>query len=683
MPMLIAPLVEFALTAALGEVAATGAIAGVSGLTLTGIVATGIVVGGAIGAEMLLKPHRAPTYSPWQPQMPVATTVSAQSIGPRFHTFGILRVGGVYHFREVFAPNLLYGIVINCAPIDSIVSWYVDDELQVPAAIALGSVISADNLIFAPTTGMKLTQHYIQVYYGGVWSNVPTGVAPVGFYEFRNGKPGGNISEILKTYAVVTSGGLLGGGGGGGPSTIWDTSRLCCNLACIYSAWATQTSTNPLGAFPNRFPQHSTVIRGETVFDPRDPTQNFADVSTWKFSRVGVPDPGRNPALQWARYWTHEDGGRLGYADMDWTSIAQAANDCDRTVPAYGGTTEPFAQSAVQWHAGEAPADVEARILGACDGQPYEANGKQALWIAQAVVPTITLTAADISSITWDETTGAMDETNYVQASYSEPRANYAFIATSPVTNSSSIAAVGERAQTVELKAVTSHSQAYRLAYRVLRRQNPPLKVTLIGGPRALRALNEFAININAPEYGVSGIFRPMDLFDVATDFSRCTVQFGQIADDTYADVVPPDDPVSPDLGGLSGVALSVPTPVPTTVPLAISWSGGGSPVPTLVADAWTYQVPAGTAATGRETQGEPIDTTLRYYTQSRPVDPVTHVPTGPDWSFWSPLTQWTNQSPSLSVSTTYEVRAWFVSSLNGIPGAFSASVFYAVPAHP
>ena len=178
----------------------------------------------------------------------------------------------------------------------------------------------------------------------GQWVPVYTGQAPAGHLEFHNASDAGAVSSLLSASFPA----------------LWDSSRKCRGLAVLYAKWNGANLTGLLNTYPNRFPQHSTVIRGEPVYDPRDGTQSFADPTTWKFSRSGVPDPGRNPALIWAHYWTHSDGGRLGYIDIDWTSVAQAANDCDRSVPTLGGGNEPFARCDMQWHAGEAPGEVEA-----------------------------------------------------------------------------------------------------------------------------------------------------------------------------------------------------------------------------------------------------------------------------------------------------------------------------------
>ena len=698
MPMLILPIVTFGLTALIGEIAATGAILGIAGLTVSGIVTGVVSLGLMVGAGALLAKGRARGRGDFQPQVAQPGTVGAQSIGPRYHAVGQLRVGGSYIYREIDSGYLLYGVVVNCGKIDSMIAHLVDDELQVVAAIDYPPYYTAaDAKIFSPTQGKKYAQTLVVVWINGQPQQIPGPMVAVAAYEFVNATEEGFTSRILKRrVGGALSGAVLGSNWtpGSGEPYRWDETKKAKGLACMYSEWlGTQIGlgTNVasfLSVYPNAKPQQSFIIRGEPVFDPRDISQTFADRSTWKYSRVGVPEPGRNPALIWAYYWTHEDGGRLDYEDIDWDSVAEAANDCDRQAPAFGGGTEPFARCDMQWNTSEPRSDVETRILSTCDGLVYEHDGKQAIWIAKDLVPTVTLTAKDISRIEWNTVPGALDETNYIQASYTEPRANYANLATVPVIDEISVAEVGERPATIQLPAVTNHNQAYRLTHRVLRRRSPPMFLTITGGPRMLSAAGQFIIAIDAPEYGVLGKFFVAGLVEVASTLASATMRFVEVADDAFADVVSPDDPVSPELTTEStntGVTLA-----PLDIPRSVSWDG--TPTPYIVAEAWTYQVLNGASVSGSTPIGTPIDASLTFFVQLRPVNTGTHLPLGDgSWSadtdgavtFSNYLSQWEVQSPALLPSHSYELRAWFRSNVTGAISTVLAGKFVDVPATP
>jgi len=690
MPVLLAPLIATGLTALIGEVAATGAILGIAGLTVSGLVTGAVTLGLVVGAEMLLSRGKAKGRGDYQPQIAQPGTVGAQSIGPRMHAAGQLRVGGVYLYRQVDAGYLLYGVVINCGKIDSLIAHLVDDELQVTAAKDYPPYYTAaDGKIVAPTQGMKYFQTLLLQWVKGVPTQVPGPFLPAGVYEFVNATDSGFVSRILKHRVGGGAGDSLSGvwDPGGSDPFFWDDSRKAQGLAVMYSEWIGNlvgigaTMASFLTVYPNRYPQQSFIIRGEPIFDPRDPMQDFATPATWKWSR--------NAALIWAWYWTHADGGQLAYDEMDWDSIATAADDCDRPVPAYGGGTEPYARCDIQWNTSEAKGDVEARILAACDGVPFERNGLQALWIIKDVDPTVTLTSADISSLSWDMAAGALDEANYIQASYAEPRAHYANMATIPVTDDASIAQVGERPATIAMPCVTGFNQAYRMAHRVLRRRNPLQYVTVSGGPRLLRAAGEFMVNIDAPEFGVVGKYLVSDLVAVDSGLASAQMKFKRVADDAFDDVVSPDDPVSPDLTDTSGAGV-VAMLAPLDIPRTINWDG--TPKPYIVAQAWTYQVLNGSAIAGTPAIGLPIDTTLEFFVQSRPVDKITHLPLGDGtWSAsgdgavtWTDyVDQWNLQSPALLASHSYELRAWFRSAVTGQISAVLAGKFVDIPSGP
>lgn len=77
------------------------------------------------------------------------------------------------------------------------------------------------------------------------------------------------------------------------------------------------------GQAPNPF----VIARGVKIYDPRDPTQDRDDDSTWKWSN--------NAALVQADYLRQSYGGRIDPDDIDWDRVREAANYDDELV----GTT--------------------------------------------------------------------------------------------------------------------------------------------------------------------------------------------------------------------------------------------------------------------------------------------------------------------------------------------------------
>ena len=659
---IITPLVTIGLTAAFGDIVATGAILGTTA-TLSGIVSSALVLGGLFGAEKLLSRPRGQQPSFSLPPGPVPFETQGQAITGRFYTYGIDRVGGYYAFRESSGLTLGYGVVLNCRPIDGVEGYFIDDEL--PAMLSGAVNQSATNPatgipylitvdygpdVLWPSSGLKWTQFYSYYYNPYTKQQVPfvMGAGPVGFVEFRNATDAGFASTLLTDDFP----------------TLWTSAHLCRGLSMLYSRWqAVAIAGGREAHYPRLFPVHSTVIRGAKVFDPRDGTQTFLVDgvysiynATWKYSA--------NPALIIADFLTFPEAFGLTYDDINWPMFIQAANDCDRFVSGFDDAPEPFARCHLTWAATEERRDVLNRMLAACDGQLYEDNdGKICLWIGQWEEPddSCIFGKADISSLQIETTSGVYAESNYVQITYVEPRTNFSKNTSVTVTDDGSIAEVGERQTTMDLSAVHSFSQAYRLATRALRRQNTPQKITLTGGPRLLLADGQRVVGLDLPDYGISGTFRVMGM--TAQSLANISLTLAMVTEDMFEDVVPPFDPVN---GSLPGVVIS---------------EGFTPDAPTMASATGSISGTSATITASVVTPTAAGDAQCVAYFRSRPVDVSTHAPLGAGtWTIWSnAIGQFSATSPTITgvsgVTQCFEVQAWLVST-QGVAGPQSASTF-------
>jgi len=673
MPELIAIPIGMLLTAGLGEVAATGAILG-TGLTLTGIVSSVVAVGAAYGAESLLASHSRHAQPTIQmPPGPVSFEAEAVATQPRFYSYGRVRIGGVFCFRESDGVTLGYGLVINCRPIDAWEVFYIDDEIVTlvsgpcTAQTLAGPTYGVTTVDFGPTvywpdSGLKWTSFVSYVWSSNQAIPYVTGYGPCGFVEPVVATDAGKASIILQNYFP----------------NLWTSAHKNRGLTCIYSTWKNYAITDRMGHYPRLFPVHSTILRGARVYDPRDAAQSFLDPTsgsysvynpTWKYSS--------NPALLIADFLTFPDGFGLTSDRINWSSFAKAANDCDRVVASFGGGVEPFAQAHLTWSADQERRDVLNMLVAACDGQIYEdPNGQINLWIGQWEDPIYTFTGADISSIVAEQLNGVYADSNYVTPSYVEPRTNYTKNTALYVTDDASIAAVGERKTSIDFPAVESFSQAYRLAYRGLRRRNTPMRLQINGGPRLRLADGQRVVGINLPEIGLSGVFRVMEMVEEQSLVSyNLTLQ--QVTADMFLDVVPPFDPVNQTIPGVAIVASFV--PVQPYAPSGAATVTGT----TAYIQASITPPPSMTPAPGVPAQ-EYQDTSSVAHFQARAVDPSTHAPLG-----GGAFTGWTNfvsqyvaQSPTITgsagVAQCFEVQSWLVTP-TGTPGPISPSSFVTV----
>lgn len=655
---IITPLVTIGIGALL-SIPTSGALVSAAGLTIGGISVVGLVttvveIGAITGVSLLLASKRRAPHDPRFPQPPTMQTMSPQSISPRYFSAGRVMVGGVIHWRE--CENTLHsltGVILNCEPIDAVEAYIVDGEnltsvatgpFPLLSAYTNGGVLTVDcgPDVFWPTAGVKSQFMYTEIWdpSKNQWVQKPMGVLPAMVFDFRNGQAAGNPSLLAERFMA----------------SLYDVDHhKCANLACLYyMAVGGKVILARMGVYPRAWPEVATIIRGARIYDPRDPTQIFTDPSTWLWSR--------NSVLVLAWYMTHADGARIPYSKINWESVAEEADYCDRLVPKYPSGTEVFARTDIQWHTGEAVRDVMARLQAACDATVWEdGDGLWNIWIAKHVAPTVTLTDLDISSIVIEEGAAALEQINYLTPSYMEPRENYQMIQGAPVADATSIAAVGERPETINFKEVASFNQAHRLAWRAIKRANPAIRLTITGGPSLLRCIGEFAIGVESVATAISGTFRISGPASVSQNLEQVTLQLALVSPDDYDDAVPPYDPVSPYEIGI----VPPPPPVPVQVPDAPSLAQ---------VDISGDKYVNATATVGGATPSNPA---LIYYAEIREVHPTTHAPLG-DWSLMSTaISQWVRQSGVVEASKTYEVHGWFI--LSSTPSAMSASSFITI----
>jgi hypothetical protein len=650
---ILTPIISSAVVSVLGASLASTTIIG--GLTVGGLVSGAISIGIVAGASLLLSSRRKPVQDPSVPQLPTLQSVGPQSISPRYFAAGRVMVGGIRHWYETEnSLHAIIGFIINSEPIDGVEAYIVDGENLTsvtygPFNILTGytngivTLIDCGPNVFWPTAGLKWAFQYTQVWNpaANAWVQTPIGYLPAMAFDFRNGLPGGNSSTLAERFI---------------PTLYPGNDAKCCNLACLYAMMVGgNVILNRMAVYPKAWPEITTIVRGAKIFDPRQPSQSFSDPTTWQWSR--------NSILLLVWYMTHPDGGRIPSSKINWSSVIEEANYCDRPVAKFGGGTEPWARTDIQWHTGEAVKDVMARLQAACDANVWEGgDGKWNFWITKAVTPTITITDEDISEIVIDDLNSALDEFNHITPSYTEIRENYQMIPGAVIRNEDSISSVGVRPETISFKEVVSFNQVHRLTYRVMKRQNPDMKLSITGPKSLLKCVGEFVVRVNSAAANIDATFRFTARPRLSDRLESITLSLAKVSDDDYDDVVPPYDPVSPFITGLTPAPLPVPVQIPD------------APVLNIV-DIGPDKFINSTARVGGAT---PTETSLVYYAQFRQVDPVTSVPIGP-WQFsTSDVSKWVRQFGPVLPGERYQVQSWFLMAQT--PSAMSASTFITIP---
>ncbi|KSV79011.1 hypothetical protein N182_18640 [Sinorhizobium sp. GL2] len=253
--------------------------------------------------------------------------------------------------------------------------------------------------------------------------------------------------------------------------TIWSSNHRGDGLATVLMRCVTANSQNYLKVFPNQMPQHSAVIDGALLFDPRNPSHNPGDDNTWGFTR--------NLPLMRLWHLCHPVGGKLSYSDMYLPDWINAANVADQNVTNRTGGTEKRYQGGFWFRANNDPVQVGRLMDEAAELVVFERpDGLIGVHAGQYVEPDIRLTADDIIRCTHDVNQRRASTVLAVRGRFTDPNSRYntvdAAIYGDPYAGEDT-----ERTVTVDNQAIQSHNHVARLQKLKYTRRNAP-RVTIV-----------------------------------------------------------------------------------------------------------------------------------------------------------------------------------------------------------
>jgi hypothetical protein len=228
------------------------------------------------------------------------------------------------------------------------------------------------------------------------------------------------------------------------------------------------------------FPAVSAIVRGKKVYDPRADSTNGgsgsqrADTpSTWAYSD--------NPALCAADYLRAELGFGCASSEIDWPSVASAANVCDETVPtdAGSGTQKRYVCAGVLSTETERRANLEA-ILDSMVGIAVYSAGKWTIRAGAYVTPTLDLDEGDLAGgeISIQARANRRDLFNAVRGRYRDPAQLYQVTDFPPYASSTYAAEDGETIyREIDLDMVDDARRAQRIAKLLLFRARQALTI--------------------------------------------------------------------------------------------------------------------------------------------------------------------------------------------------------------
>ncbi|TBZ40316.1 hypothetical protein, partial [Rhizobium leguminosarum] len=267
--------------------------------------------------------------------------------------------------------------------------------------------------------------------------------------------------------------------------TIWTTNHRGDGVASVRMSCATAGSEDYLTVYPNQMPEHSAVIDGMLLYDPRTETSAFS----------------QNIALMRLWHLTSPYGGKLSLDDMYLPDWINAANICDGTVTNRSGGSENRYHGGLWFRANSDPIEVGKTLDQAAELVVFErADGKIGVHAGEYVAPTITLTRSEIISFGLNANVDPSTTVLAVRGRFTDPgdlyNTNDAAIYGNPYVGEDT-----ERTTTVENVAVQSHNHIQRLqklAY--LRRNGARVSITAHFDPDNDIAYHRFVRIQDAPK---------------------------------------------------------------------------------------------------------------------------------------------------------------------------------------
>ncbi|MBX4992293.1 hypothetical protein ABID08_000724 [Rhizobium binae] len=238
--------------------------------------------------------------------------------------------------------------------------------------------------------------------------------------------------------------------------TIWSNNHRGDGLASVEMHCFTAPSKDYLKIYPNQMPEHSAVIDGMPLYDPRTGTTAFTN----------------NLAIMRLWHLTSPYGGKLSLSDMYLPDWINAANVCGQNVTNRSGGTENRYDGGMWFRANSDPIEVGRTLDQAAELVVYErADGLIGVHAGEYVEPTITLTRNEIFSFGLNANVDPATTVLAVRGRFTDPsdlyNTNDAAIYGNPYIGEDT-----ERTLTVDNVAVQSHNHIQRLQKLAYIRRN-------------------------------------------------------------------------------------------------------------------------------------------------------------------------------------------------------------------
>jgi chromosome segregation ATPase len=254
--------------------------------------------------------------------------------------------------------------------------------------------------------------------------------------------------------------------------------------------------------YPTGIPQVRARVKGKKCYDPRSDSYVYTE----------------NSALIAADWLCHPHGFRCTHEEIDWASVAVAANICDEDVPVKLGDGNLYTnQKRYTCHAViSAEGDRKSALSDICAtmaGGAVFIQGKWKVYAGAYRVPTVTLTEDDVTDLGSVGVVSRMPRSelfNAVRGKYYLPAPETGEAEFPPITNNYYADQDGEVIFTdLDLPFVNDKIRAQRLAKITLERSRQAIVVTANFNLRAYELSPFETVKLDMPRFGWSNkVFR-------------------------------------------------------------------------------------------------------------------------------------------------------------------------------
>lgn len=357
---------------------------------------------------------------------------------------------------------------------------------------------------------------------------------------------------------------------------IWTNDHRGDGLATVRVSCATASSDEYLDIYPNQMPQHSAVIDGALVFDPRNPAHDPGDEETFGFAQ--------NLALLRMHQLTNPWGGKQNLTDLYMPDWAHAADVCDESVLNRDGDTEPRYHGGIWFRANNDQVQVGRLLDQAGELVVYERpDGLIGVHAGEFVEPDIRLTDDDIVRLTFKANRSEAATVLAVRGRFTSPENRFNTV-DAAIWGDPYIGEDTERSRTLDNQVIERHNHCQRLQAITMIRANAP-RVSIVATYEAAKDVGyRRFVRVHAPPHLNEAVVEI--LTSPTFSFRNLTVEFSGIVvpENLYAPIEEGVPPTVPD----AIVSTGVPVPEDFAVEIKTQVLSGGEKASYAVAT-WTH----------------------------------------------------------------------------------------------